>query len=345
MKRLLLLLAACGGAAPDAKKPAPPPAKPASGPVDVAWDKLEGPVKEVTVKAADATLAPKIQTLLAGQIGKPLDRGALRDQVSQVFAMQGVGDVLVRGIQRDDGITLELEITPQPAVHALTATQADGTAVPLPGQLAAAIGLPLDPVLLDTVAGQLRDHFVGDGYPDAAARWTTKPVGSQVDVALVVTPGTRVVIDHVDLAGNAHAKAADLLKAMDLPAGPWNQARVERAALQIDAYYYDHGFVNVSVDTPVPSAAPKFTIKEGDQFKIGKLSIKDASPADEKKWLALLGVKKGDVFSRAAMTAGMQKLQDATKAADITPVTKLDPAKKTIDVSFEIQKSVNPSSK
>jgi outer membrane protein assembly factor BamA len=345
MRRLLLLLAACGGAASEAKQPAPPPAKPVAVPVDVSWDKLEGPIKEITVQAADATLAPKIQTLLAGQIGKPLDRGALRDHVSQVFVLQGVGDVVVRGIQRDDGITLELDITPQPTVHALAATQSDGTAVPLPGQLAAAIGLPLDPVLLDTVAGQLRDHFVSDGYPDAQTRWTTKPVGSQVDVGLIVTPGTRVVIDHVDLVGNAHAKVADLLKVMDLPAGPWNQARVERASLQIDAYYYDHGYVNVSVETPAPSATPKFTIKEGDQFKLGKLSIKDASPADEKKWLALLGVKKGDVFSRAAMTDGMQKLKDATKAEDITPETKLDSAKKTIDVVFVIQKSVSPSSK
>ena len=324
---------------------APPPPKAAPAPVDVPWDKLEGPVKGVTVKAADATLAPKIQALLAGAIGKPLDRSALREQTSKVFALQGVSDVLVRGIQQDDGITLELDITPQPSVHALTAAQADGTSVALPGQLAAAIGLPLDPVLLDTVAGELRDHFVGDGYPDAAARWTAKPAGSQVDVALVVTPGTRVVIDHVELAGNAHAKAADLVKAMDLPPGPWNQARVERAALQIDAYYYDHGYVNVSVATPAPSPAPKFTIKEGDQFKIGKLSIKDTPPADEKKWLVLLGVKKGDVFSRAAMTAGMQKLQDATKAADITPVTNLDPAKKTIDITFEVQKSVSPTSK
>lgn len=343
MKRFLLVLAACGGAAPEAKQPAPPPAKPAPAPVDVAWDKLDGPVQEI--KVSDPALAPKVQALLQGQIGKPLDRGALRGQVSQVFAMQGVANVVVRGIQRDDGITLELDITPQPVVHALTAAQADGTAVQLPGTLAAANGLPLDPVLLDKVAGELRDHFIADGYPDAFARWTTRPAGAQVDVSLIVTPGTRFVIDHVELAGNAHAKAADLLKLMDLPAGPWNQARVERAAVQIDTYYYDHGYVNVAVNTPAPSATPKFTIKEGDQFKIGKLSIKDAAPADEKKWLALLGVKKGDVFSRAAMTAGLQKLQDATKFADITPVTKLDPAKKTIDISFEIQKSVSPSSK
>jgi outer membrane protein insertion porin family len=344
MRRWLVLLAACGGAAPVAEAPKPPPPPPPA-PVDVAWDALEGPVKTVTVVAADATLAPKIQALLAGQIGKPLDRAALRDQVSQVFALQGVGDVTVRGVQQDDGITLQLEITPQPMVHALTAAQADGTAVPVPGQLAAVTGLPLDPVLLDTVAGQLRDQFITSGYPDAEARWTTRPAGSQVDIALVVTPGTRVIVDHVELAGNAHAKSADLLKVMELAPGPWNQLRVDRAVVQLDAYYYDHGFVNVAVQHPAPAAVPTFVIKEGDQFKVGKLSIKDTPAAEEKKLLALLGVKKGDVFSRAAMTAGLQKLQDATKAADITPVTNLDPKKKTIDITFEVQKSVSPSSK
>ena len=62
------------------------------------------------------------------------------------------------------------------------------------------------------------------------------------------------------------------------------------------AYYYDRGYINVAVTLPAPSATATFEIKEGDQFRVGKLSIKDASPADQKKWLALLGVKKGDVF-------------------------------------------------
>jgi outer membrane protein assembly factor BamA len=342
MKRLLILLAACGGAAPPPAAPSKP--APAQAPADVAWDALEGPVREVTVKAADATLVPKIQALVAGVVGKPLDRAALRDATSQAFALPGVADIVVRGVQKDDGITLELDVTPQPIVHAVTAQVVDGPNVTLPGQLAAASGLPLDPALLETLASGLREQFVGDGYPDASVRWTTKPAGNQVDVVVQVTPGARVVIDHVELAGNAHAKTADLLKAMDLPPGPWNEARVERATLLINSYYYDHGYVNVYVEKPPPSATPKFTIKEGHQYRIGTLSIKDAKPADEKKWLALLGVKKGDVFSRTAMTAGLQKLQDATHA-EVEPDTKLDDKKKTIDVVFVLQKFVSPTSK
>jgi outer membrane protein assembly factor BamA len=337
---LLVVLAACGGAAtsPRANQPVAPKSVPVQAPVDIAWDKLEGPIQNIEFRfGVDAVrLADKIGELLAPAVGKPLDRAALRELTSQMFKFPGVGDVTVRGIQRAEGITLELEITPQPTVHALTATLADGTAVSPPGPLATAVGRPLDPVVLDTAARGLRDAFTDDGCPEAAARWSTRPAGSQVDVALVVTPGTKVVIERVELAGNAHAKTTELLKRMDLRPGPWNQDHVDRATLQITAYYYDHGYVNVTVDTPAPSATPKFTIKEGDQFKIGKLSIKDATPADEKKWLAVVGLKKGDVFDRSAMDAGIQKLYGATSAVNINPATTVDPAKKTIDISFEL---------
>ena len=341
MKRLLIVLAACGGTATPVTAPAPQASK--AAPADVAWDALEGPVKEVTVNAPDATLVAKIQPLVAGVVGKPLDRAALREATSQAFVLPGVGDIVVRGVQRDDGIQLELDVTPQPTVHEVREDILD-TGVRLPGHVEAATGRPLEPARLDAQSAQLREQLVADGYAEASVRWTTKPAGNQVDVVVTVTPGPRIVIDHVGLAGNAHAKTADLLEAMDLPAGPWDQARVDRATLQLNSYYFDHGYVNVAVEAPAPSATPTFTIKEGDQFRIGKLSIKDAKPADEKKWLALLGVKKGDVFSRAAMTTGVQKLQAATKS-DVEPETKLDDKKKTIDIVFTLQKSVSPTSK
>jgi outer membrane protein insertion porin family len=203
-------------------------------------------------------------------------------------------------------------------------------------------------VLLDTITRELRDQYLAKGYVDATARWTTKPAGSQVDVTIDLVPGTATVIQKIAFEGNAHAKTAELEKVIagDIAVGaPWSDPHVEHAQQDLMAFYYDRGYVNVAVTPPVTSATVAFDIKEGDQFRVGKLSIKDAKPADEKKWLAALGVKKGDVFSRSAMTTGMQKLKDATGAVDIDPITNIDAAKKTIDVVFQIQKSVSPSSK
>ena len=68
---------------------------------------LAGPVKDVAVTASDATLVPKVKDLLAGAIGKDLDRTRLREATTKAFALPGVADVLVRGTQRSDGITLD----------------------------------------------------------------------------------------------------------------------------------------------------------------------------------------------------------------------------------------------
>lgn len=339
MKKLLfVVLAACGGApAPAAQAPEAKPAAPAA-PVDVAWDQLAGPIKDVEVKTADATLAAKGREVMASLVGKELDRTLVRETANKLFALPGVADVLVRGVQLADGIRLEIDVTPQPTVHAITASPG----VTLPGQVVAANGLPLDPVLLDRITRELRDKYLDNGYVDAQARWSTKPVGNQVDVSIEVTPGTAIVVDKVAFQGNVHVKSDELAKAIaaDVAKGvPWNSAKVEHAELALTGYYFDRGYVNVTVAPPAPSTSVTFEIKEGDQFRIGKLSIKDAKPADEKKLLALLGVKKGDIFSRAAMTNGMKKLQDATKSTDVTPVTKVDAAKKTIDVEFELPKA------
>ena len=304
MKKLLFVLAACGGsAAPAPQGPAPKPAAPAA------------PV-----------------------VGKELDRTLLRETASKLFGLPGVADVLVRGVQRADGITVVIELTEQPTVHAITASPG----VTLPGQVVAANGLPLDPVLLDSIARELRDKYLANGYVDAQVRWSTKPVGNQVDVSIDVAPGTAIVVDKVDFKGNAHAKSDELAKAIaaDVAKGiPWNADHVEHAELALTGYYFDRGYVNVQVLPPPATPSVTFEIKEGDQFRVGKLSIKDAKPADEKKLLAMLGVKKGDVFSRSAMTNAMKKLQDATKSQNINPLTHVDADKKIIDVEFEIPRS------
>jgi outer membrane protein insertion porin family len=319
------------------KKPEPPPAP-------IEWPALAGSVKAIDVVAQDATLGARIKELLAAELGKPVDRRRLRGELAQVLALKGVADVTASGRQLDDGVALVIEITAQPALHALVAREVGGEAIPLPGQLAAAIGLPVDPGLVDALADQLRTQYLAKGYTDVAVAWKQSDVATnQVDVTVEVTPGKASTITTVEFKGNAHAKKADLVKAIGdgvAASSPWNIDQVERASLLITAYYYDHGYVNVAVQTPKPSgtAGPAvFTITEGDQFRIGKLEITGVSAEDSKKYLALAGAKKGDVFSRTALATGIGKIQDASKLL-VTPLTTVDTKKKTIDLKLEVSK-------
>ena len=210
-----------------------------------------------------------------------------------------------------------------------------------------AIGLPVDAGLLDALGNQLVELYLSKGYADATVAWKQTQAGSaSVDVAVEVTPGNASIISSVDFHGNAHAKKADLVKALTdtFPANaPWTIDRVMRGQFLVTSYYYDHGFVNVAVEQPKPSgtAAPLvYTIVEGDQFRIGKLEFIDKQ-VEPKKYLGMLGIKSGDIFNRSAVSAAIEKLNDSLKAENraFVPISNVDTKKKVIDLKFELQKS------
>ena len=347
MKRALLalMIAACGGAP---KHPVPELAAetapaPAVAP-EVAWSELEGPIKTITVKADDQTQVAAAKQVLAAELDKPLDRPRLRDELAKVLAIKGIGDVSASAIQHADGLELVVTVTPARALHALTAREVGGGELTLPGQLATATGLPLDPNLLAAVVAQLRDQYLAKGYTDVKVAWTDTDAGKgQVDVAISVTPGKATTITTIEFKGNAHAKKAELLKALSgtlTPSSPWNTDLVDRAVLALTAFYYDHGYINVAVASPKPTgtASPAtFAITEGDQFRIGKIEVTGVSADDAKKYLAMVTAKKGDVFNRTVMQQGIVKIQDAAQT-QVEPITSVDAKTKTIDLKLDVTK-------
>jgi outer membrane protein insertion porin family len=341
----LVVLVACSGAAkPPIEQPPIDTGPPPPGPV-VDWQKLVGSIKTITVTSADATLVPKAKELLAPETGKPIDRRRLRGELAQILALKGVADVEASAKQLDDGIELVVALAPQPTLHALYARETGGADIPLPGQLATATSLPIDPVLLDSVTTMLREQYLSKGFTDVAAAWKQTESGKgEADVTIEVTPGKASTITTVEMKGAAHAKKGELEKLIVEDAAPgraFEGDHIERAALVITAFYYDRGFVNVKIDTPKPAGGPApavFTITEGPQFKLGKIEIKGVSADDAKKYRAMVKAKTGDVFSRSVLAEAIQKIQEDAKAV-VTPLTDVKTDKKLIDLTIEISKS------
>lgn len=340
----LLLVVACGGSPTQVASPLPEDTKPAGPPPQVAWSELVGDVKTITVKSEDATQVAAIKQTLAPELDKPLDRKRLRGELASMLGTKSVADATASAVQLEDGIELIVTVTQQPALHALTVREVGGAVLPLPSQLATATGLPLDPGLLDVVVGQLREQYLAKGFTEVRATWKQTPTGKQTDVAIEVTPGAASTITTIEMKGNAHAKKADLMKAIGAnlaERSPWSAAAIEHAALALTAYYYDRGYLTVVVTAPKPagtSSPALFTVIEGDQYRIGKLTVTNASAADATKYIAFIGAKAGDVFNRSKLQAGILKIQEAIKA-QVDPVTKLDPKKKTIEIELQLPRS------
>jgi outer membrane protein assembly factor BamA len=343
VKRAWIVLAACGGTPRHVE---PPPAEPPKPPPTVEWSELTGSIRAVEVAGADATAAKDIEATLAGEIGHNIDRRRLRAALDKISDAHHAGDVIARGVQLADGVKLVVELVPNPIVHQLVAHEA-GKDVATPAELVAAVGLPLDPIALDHVADRLRERYQERGFIEADVKWTKQKAGDKVDVAIEITPGRQVTITGIELRGNAKVKKDDLIKQIAgdfAPKTPWQQERIEHAALAITDEYYNRGYINavVKAEPPTGESTPAaFTIVEGDQYKIGSIVVTGVPAADKKKYAAALTVKKGDVFNRKAVMAAMQKVEDAAKAAGlanagVTPIVSTDAKKKTVEIVLEI---------
>jgi outer membrane protein insertion porin family len=127
--------------------------------------------------------------------------------------------------------------------------------------------------------------------------------------------------------------------------GDVNQEAVERAALLVSAYYWDHGYAMVRVDdVQIDQANHRvdFKIKsEGDRFTIKSVVVKGTLLRTEKTFLNMLAIKPGAMFSRTVISEDRMKLQRfyedrAFAYVNVLPLTKVDLPSKTIALTFEI---------
>jgi outer membrane protein insertion porin family len=153
----------------------------------------------------------------------------------------------------------------------------------------------------------------------------------------------------VQFTGNA-AVSSDRLRAAiaEYPlfddAGAIVPEVLERDLLLIAVFYWDRGHAQVKVGKPVISPsrdAVTISIEEGPVFTMGPVAVTGELIGSAKANLAMVRVRPGVTFSRTRIANDRETLsnfyQDQGYAyANVTPVTKVDTARKTIGLTFEI---------
>jgi len=126
--------------------------------------------------------------------------------------------------------------------------------------------------------------------------------------------------------------------------GAISQEAVERHSLLITAFYWDRGYAQVRVSEPKVDPSKHridYTITEGPLFKLGTIRVTGTLLRTERNFLAMLASKPGAVFSRSKISGDREKLntfyEDRAYAhANVLPLTRVDLATRTINLTFEI---------
>ncbi len=286
--------------------------------------------------------------------GKTLTTDALRADLAAAYSEGLVRQIEASARASEGGVVLVLAIEERPrlsaiSVDGLVALRNDEAALALPKQ-----GDALDPGALFATLRRLKEHYLAEGWDDAALNLSVDPepgasVPSRARVRITVVEGARSKLGKVVFDGARDGRDVGLRKAIEMEEGaPVSEALAERAGLLVSAFYYENGFMNVRVAAPVRDRAKdgtvrvSFKITEGPVFKIGKIRATKDGAALEKEILGKVKTKPGEVFRRSKLKADLDAVRDMFQArgekVEVEPSTQLDPKKGSVDIDLVVTK-------
>lgn len=303
-------------------------------------------VEKLCVVGASENQALRVREAIAPREGSPLTAEAVRADIESLFMSDLFTDVTVTAeVMPSKKLMLTYFVTEADIVSTV---EFKGVTAVKPDELEALAhkGIRATPFVMKAVTRQLEALYAGLGYARAEVDLKVTSLGKG-DAALVVeiAEGARLTVGSVKFEGAKKIPEAELKKALKSAVGsPYLEDLAERDVLSLNTLYFDRGYVNVQVTHEQQTTGDKvelvFKVSEGEQFKLGKLSLSGFSIGDEKEVFKVFESKPKAIFSRATLQRDIERLRERARQrgnlVNVTPLTNVDVNKKLIDITFEL---------
>ena len=199
--------------------------------------------------------------------------------------------------------------------------------------------------------------------------------GGDKNVVFYVEEGEKIQLSEVIITGNTAIPTEVIKESMKNQehwffsflgsSGTLRTENLKEDAEAIRNLYYNIGYIQVQVDDPVVEERPgtvqiheflgdthtyttrnevalRIRIKEGDQFRVGSVSLKGNAILSSDELLQEIKLKRGEVFSREVMRQDVARIIDrydsiARPFANVVPLFNIDQEKKTVAITIDIQ--------
>jgi outer membrane protein insertion porin family len=303
-----------------------------------------------------------IKVNLKTQPGVALTQEMLRDDVRTIYKMGFFEDVQVESTESKAGLMIVFVLKEKPAINKIYVAGNDEVSLSKINEvLDVKKEQILDPSKLKKNVEKIKELYIEKGFYMAEVSYELKRNSpSEVDVWFRIHENAKVEVRRVNFVGN-HAISDDELREVILThegnilsivtqAGTYREDVFQRDLLLLQAHYWDRGYVQVKVGTPLIELSPDkqsmyitISIDEGPQYRLGKIDIRGDLLESKEFFLKRVSVKPGEIFNRSKLSDDLQKLTDLYKDrgyayVNASPATPVDEKTLTVDVTFEIQK-------
>jgi outer membrane protein insertion porin family len=306
-----------------------------------------------------------IKVNLKTQPGVTLTQELLREDIHTIWKMGYFDDVQVE-VQEPaggkGGSNVVFVLREKPAIKKIYVSGNDEISL---SKINEVLDIKKDQILdlakLKKNVEKIKDLYVEKGFYMAEVSYELKRnTPAEVDVWFRIRENAKVEVRRVNFVGNHAITDAELrdvivtregsLLSILTSAGTYREDAFQRDLLLIQAHYWDHGYVQVKVGSPLVELSPDkqsmyitISIDEGPQYTLGKVDVTGDLLESKEFFLSRVSVKPGEIFNRSKLSDDLQRLTDFYKDkgyayVNASPATPINEKARTVDVIFEIQK-------
>ncbi|MET0401515.1 MAG: outer membrane protein assembly factor BamA, partial [Cystobacter sp.] len=323
----------------------------------------EDEVTDIRVEGNRRVEAEAIRRSLRTQVGADYDAARGPEDLRAVWALGYFSDVQLL-VQRlpAGGLTYVVRVQERPSINAVKLAGNDEISQDdLKESIEVKALTILDMDAVRRTQKKIQEKYIEKGFFLAEVTHKIVPVeGGQVDVVFTVDENSKVMVKDIVILGAEQVPVSQLKDVMLTKQGgylsfltsegTYREEVFQRDLQVIQATYYDEGFINVRVDKPnVSLSADKrdiyitLRVTEGERYNIGKLGFSGDLVVPEEDLLRLMTTGTGQHFSRSKLGTDIQAITDVYydrgyAYANINPVTDISADKRTVDLTFDVQK-------
>ncbi len=319
-------------------------------------------IAEVTVKGNRRIETIVILNAVKVKAGDTLSLERVDNDIRAIYKLGYFQDVKAETEKSDKGAVLVYQVVERPIVREVRIEgNKEISADKIREAFAVKAGAIFSAKEMTNGVKKVKKLYADDGYYLAEVNATpVKRSNTDMGIQLKITEGEKVLIKKIRFEGNKAFPDKKLKKMMETGeksflswitnAGTYKEEVLKNDVAGIADLYYNNGYVNVKVGEPKVELLPDKSglivtigITEGEQYRTGAIDFKGDLLESKEELAKKVKLKTGGVFSRATLRGDIFTLTDlyADKGyafANVTPLSQVDPEKKTVGITFELEK-------
>lgn len=299
------------------------------------------------------------------KVGQPIRLERISKDIKRVYELGYFEDVQVDATKTADGnVIVTFVVAEKPAIAKIEYEGNDELSLE---DIKEVVNLKANQVLnvsdVKANAEKIRVLYSEKGFYLAEVDYEvtdSKDIPGAAVVTFVIREYSKVRVKKITLLGNAAIEDSELKNIIATREGDWSspvtsfgnfkEEDFEADLQRITAYYYDKGYVEVSVERPVIrlSRDKRFIyitirIKEGPQFDTGTVELQGDFIVPKEELQELIQLKEGDTFSYGTATQDAERLRNIYMDAgyayvNVNRLMRPRPGgEDVVDITYDIQ--------